>query len=115
MIESHRRRKDNMNLETIRKRKGLTQCELADKLGVSKSYISHLESGRRQMGLDLLRKYAGVMSMRPEEILRALDLTQRSAIGERDLAMKVFRIVKQVMSKKNVSEKVSYGRHSSDR
>jgi transcriptional regulator with XRE-family HTH domain len=104
-----------MNLEKIRKRKGLSQCELADKLGVSKSYISHLESGRRQMGLDLLRKYAGVMSMRPEEILRALEQTQRTAIGEKELAMQVSRIVRQVMSKNNVTEKVSHGNCSSDR
>ena len=91
-----------MNLEQVRKRKRLSQCELADRLGVSKSYISHLECGRRQMGLDLLRKYAGVMSMKPEEILNALELTQHAA----ELAVQVSRVVKDVMKKQMAEKKV---------
>lgn len=104
-----------MNLEQIRRKKGLSQYELANRLGVSKSYISHLECGRRQMGLNLLRKYASVMSLKPEEVLRALELTQRAAIGEREMAMQVSRIVKQVMKKKNVLENMKYGNRSTNR
>ena len=95
-----------MKLKQLRKRKGLSQYELADKLGVSKSYISHLECGRRQMGLDLLKKYAGVMSMRPEEILNALELTQHAAVEEQELAMQVSRVVKDVMKKQMAEKKV---------
>ena len=95
-----------MKLRELRKKKGLSQCTLADKLGVSKSYISHLECGRRQMGLDLLRKYASVMSMKPEEILRALELTQHAAVEERELAMQVSRVVKDVMKKQMADKKV---------
>lgn len=95
-----------MNLEQIRKNKGLSQCELADRLQVSKSYISHLECGRRQMGLDLLRKYASIVSMKPEEILKALESTQQAAVGERNLALQVSRIVIKEMKKNGLGKRV---------
>lgn len=37
---------------------GLTQEALAEKLGVTGTYISHLEAGRRTTSLQLLRAFA---------------------------------------------------------
>ncbi len=34
-------------LRTLRKRKGLTQAELADKLGLDRSYVGEIEQGKR--------------------------------------------------------------------
>ena len=36
-----------------RKKKGLTQEELADKTGVSQSMINHIEQGRKKPSLDI--------------------------------------------------------------
>ncbi len=34
-------------LRTLRKRKGLTQAELAEKLGLDRSYVGEIEQGKR--------------------------------------------------------------------
>ena len=40
-------------VEAARKKKGLTQEELADKTGVSQSMINHIEKGRKKPSLDI--------------------------------------------------------------
>lgn len=35
------------NLATVRKARGMTQCDLADATGLTPAAISHLETGRR--------------------------------------------------------------------
>lgn len=43
----------NTNLEFLRKRKGWTQLQLADKLGVTDTVIAHWEKGIRQPKMTL--------------------------------------------------------------
>lgn len=38
----------------------LSQAELAKRMGITPSYVSHLESGRREPSLDLLRRFSAV-------------------------------------------------------
>jgi len=45
-------------LKAIRQFHGLTQAELAEKLNMSKSYLSEIESGKKAVGFDLLEKYS---------------------------------------------------------
>lgn len=45
-------------LKLLRRHQGLNQLALAKKLGISRSYISELESGNRTPSLDLLNRYA---------------------------------------------------------
>lgn len=45
-------------LKLLRRHQGLNQASLANKLGVSRSYVSELESGNRTPSLDLLSRYA---------------------------------------------------------
>jgi len=40
-------------IEAARKKKGLTQEELADRAGVSQSMINHIEKGRKKPSLDI--------------------------------------------------------------
>jgi transcriptional regulator with XRE-family HTH domain len=40
---------------------GFSQTDLAEKLGVSKSYLSEIESGKREVSLKLLNKYSVVL------------------------------------------------------
>lgn len=50
-------------LKLLRRYQGLNQESLAEKLGVSRSYISELESGNRTPSLDLLGRYADVFNI----------------------------------------------------
>lgn len=45
-------------LKNIRKINSMTQEELADKLNITRSYLSEIETGSKEPGLILLRKYS---------------------------------------------------------
>ena len=44
----------NEKLQELRKQKGLTQEELAEKIGTKKTYISRLENGKSDIQLNTL-------------------------------------------------------------
>ncbi|GAA6614413.1 helix-turn-helix transcriptional regulator [Scytonema sp. NUACC26] len=48
----------NTALKMIRVFHDLTQKELAEKLGISKSYLSEIESGKKTPTLELLHQYS---------------------------------------------------------
>lgn len=50
-------------LKLLRRYQGLNQSVLADKLGVSRSYVSELESGNKTPSLDLLGRYADIFNI----------------------------------------------------
>ena len=50
-------------LKMLRRSHDLNQVALAEKLSVSRSYISELESGNRTPSLDLLDRYADVFNI----------------------------------------------------
>jgi predicted transcriptional regulator/transcriptional regulator with XRE-family HTH domain len=47
----------------LRRRAGLTQAELASRLGVSASYVNLIEHGRRALSADLLIRLAGILHL----------------------------------------------------
>ena len=51
---------------------GLSQQELADNIGIAKSYISSLELGYRAPHLNLLVKIAQALGVRPGELVDAM-------------------------------------------
>ena len=59
----------NQKLQELRKQKGLTQEELAEKLYVSRTAISKWESGRGYPGLDSLKAIARFFSLTLDELL----------------------------------------------
>lgn len=55
-----------------RKKKKLTQRELAERLGVSESYISRLEAGQRSLsGLELGLRLCKELGCKPEDLVSA--------------------------------------------
>lgn len=59
----------NTTLKNIRIEKGLTQEQVADKIGLTRQAISAYESGKRQPGLDILLSLADLYNVELEEIL----------------------------------------------
>ncbi|GBO51656.1 transcriptional regulator [Pseudanabaena sp. lw0831] len=47
----------------------LSQKDLAEKLGISKSYLSEIESGKKQPTLDLLNRYSSIFDIPLSSIL----------------------------------------------
>ena len=56
-------------VEAIRKERGLTQAELAEKLGVHQSTISLIENAARNPSANLLVKIADVLDVTIDELI----------------------------------------------
>lgn len=57
------------NLAFHRQRHGLTQAQLAEKVGTSPSYIGHLERGDREPSLLTLEELSLALQVQPGELL----------------------------------------------
>ena len=69
----------NENIRTLRKKMGLTQVELAERLNVSQSTITSWENGTRRPDLDLLPVIAQIFDVSVDELLG------RESISEQEL------------------------------
>ncbi len=56
-------------LREWRKKRGYTQDRLAEMVGISKPYLSQLETGKRQYSQDLLEGLAEALSCAPSDLL----------------------------------------------
>lgn len=59
-------------LQKARQDKSLTQQQLAEKLGISESYLAYIESGARQKKLDLemASKLASILGLNIQQIVK---------------------------------------------
>ncbi len=58
-------------LKKLRQQKGLTQEEVANRVGVTKPYIAMLESGaRKNPSLDVLKRLAKALKVEITELLK---------------------------------------------
>ncbi|GMB01664.1 helix-turn-helix transcriptional regulator [Pelosinus sp. IPA-1] len=57
------------NLANFRKEKGWSQKELSDKAGVSQTYISELEAGKKQPTVLIAQKLATALGITLSELL----------------------------------------------
>jgi transcriptional regulator with XRE-family HTH domain len=56
----------------LRKARGLTQLELAELLGVGRSYLSQIERGKRDPGLRMIKSISDGLGIPIFELLRSL-------------------------------------------
>jgi transcriptional regulator with XRE-family HTH domain len=59
----------NEALRLIRVYHDVNQSEMAEKLGISKSYLSEIESGRKKPTLDLIDKYSEIFKVPVSSIM----------------------------------------------
>lgn len=57
-----------------REYRGLTQQQVADRAGISKPYLSQLESSKRRGGIEVLQKIAQVLEVSLEDLVVDEDL-----------------------------------------
>ena len=57
------------NVKRLRAKKKLSQKALADKVGISVSYVSMLERGQRSPPLETIEKMAKALSVSPAQLL----------------------------------------------
>lgn len=56
-------------IQTARKEKGLTQEELAEKVGVGNSHISHVETGKAVPSFALVVNIMNALGLTPDELI----------------------------------------------
>ncbi|MCF1749596.1 helix-turn-helix domain-containing protein [Mariniradius sediminis] len=55
--------KFGQRVKTLRKEKGMSQEELAEKSGLNRPYISAIEQGKRNVSLEVMEKLAEALQM----------------------------------------------------
>ena len=61
--------KFNENLKTARERRGISQKDMAEQIGVAKSTYSLYESGNREPNVQTIKKIADVLNVSADELL----------------------------------------------
>jgi transcriptional regulator with XRE-family HTH domain len=59
----------NEALRLLRVYHDLKAVELAEKLGLSQSYLSEIERGKKEPSIELIRRYAEIFNTSPSSIL----------------------------------------------
>ena len=73
--ENRQREKFLFLLKEIRQKRGITQVELAEKLGVPQSFVSKYESGERQLNILELRQICQLVGISFDNFVRQLEET----------------------------------------
>lgn len=93
-------------LRLIRVFSDLKQVQLAERLGISNSLLSEIESGVRKPTLDLIEKYSIEFGMPASAILFFAEELPHAKAGEkirRNIASKVIALLKFVEGQSNES------------
>ena len=61
-------------IRKLRNKRKWSQEELADRAGLHRTYISHLEGGKRKISVDTLCKIAKGFSITSSELMKGIDL-----------------------------------------
>jgi transcriptional regulator with XRE-family HTH domain len=99
----------NKALKLIRAFYDISQSDLSDKLGISKSYLSEIESGKKQPTIDILNKYSSQFDIPLSSILffsESLDgnkITDKLRVG---IAKKIVSILEWNQTRNENTENI---------
>lgn len=80
-----------------------TMTEMAQKIGLSQSYLSELESGKKKPSLEIIEKYANAFEMKPSTLLLFSESLEKDEIENQD---KKQRVAKAGMKLLKILEKI---------
>ena len=89
----------NKALKIVKQYHNLNQTQLAGKLSLSTSYLSELESGRKEPTLDILDRYAKLFNMPLSSLLvfsETLDGTHSQSKARAFFSKKMLRILEWI-------------------
>ena len=101
------RRELNEALRLLRVYHDQSRADLIDGLKISKSYLSEIESGSKQVSLDIVQKYAKVFGITPSSILfLGESLAQKKAAksAERNISGKIRKLMAWISEVEQVCE-----------
>ena len=84
-----------------RKEKGLTQVELADKLGITNQAISKWERGKNCPDISLLKDLCEILDININELLSGKELVSVSKEDSEDILVETVRTYTNIEKKKN--------------
>jgi len=93
----------NEALKQIRLFHQVKQSDLADSLGISKSYLSEIESNKKPVSMDLLKKYAEYFSIPASSLMlfsENIDTSKRSEKLKFQCAKKVVSLMEWINASK---------------
>ncbi len=93
-------------LRLVRVFHDLNQTELAERLSISKSYLSELESGKKSPTLELLQKYADSFSMPLSSLMFFAENVERPSRSDKvrvAVALKALRMLQWLAAKDEVT------------
>lgn len=83
----------NRALKIIREVHRMKQGELADSLGISKSYLSEIERGEKKVSLDVLNKYAVTFDVPASTFLSFMEALEGESEARRARAEKLLSVL----------------------
>ena len=87
------------NIKEIRKAKGISQLELANRLRFSQAYIAMLEKGKRDFDTELLNKIAEALDVSVAELLTPPE--EREQVDpEKELEKTAWLIIEEALARK---------------
>lgn len=89
-------------LKLIRQFYRIKQGELAENLDISNSYLSEIESGKKEVTLDLLKKYSDYFDIPMSSLMLFSEKLEDNSIAEKfraNFATKIKQIMEWVVAK----------------
>jgi transcriptional regulator with XRE-family HTH domain len=92
------------NIAHIRKKRGLTQQELAEKIGITQKLLSHYETGKLRIASEMLFYFASILNVTADEIL-GLKKAHGNTVGQ-ETRLKIIRRLKKLETLPEHQQKV---------
>lgn len=96
----------NEALRLVRVFHDMSQSQLAEKLEISKSYLSEIESGKKSPSLDILDKYSAIFDIPVSSILLFSERMKDNSLPEKTrvfVASKIIKIMNWVSETEDVA------------